>query len=105
MSQCSLNRYLHYLLYLLYLQCQVYFTTATGAVRSAADLTNLFYTSYHEHSYRVVEVIAQEISSATQEVDTECSLSTVLQLETKVIRMFPKISQSRRRPLLGPSPG
>ena len=26
-------------------------------------------------------------------------------LETKVIRMFPKISQSRRRPLLGPSPG
>ena len=28
-----------------------------------------------------------------------------LQLETKVIRMFPKISQSRRRPLLGPSPG
>ena len=62
--------YIRYLLYLLYLQCQVYFTTATGAVRSAADLTNLFYTSYHEHSYRVVEVIAQEISSATQEVDT-----------------------------------
>ena len=29
----------------------------------------------------------------------------VVQLETKVIRMFPKISQSRRRPLLGPSPG
>ena len=29
----------------------------------------------------------------------------VLVLETKVIRMFPKISQSRRRPLLGPSPG
>ena len=28
-----------------------------------------------------------------------------IQLETKVIRMFPKISQSRRRPLLGPSPG
>ena len=28
-----------------------------------------------------------------------------LQLETKVIRMFPKISQSQRRPLLGPSPG
>ena len=28
-----------------------------------------------------------------------------LVLETKVIRMFPKISQSRRRPLLGPSPG
>ena len=26
-------------------------------------------------------------------------------LETKVIRMFPNISQSRRRPLLGPSPG
>ena len=26
-------------------------------------------------------------------------------LETKVIRMFPKFSQSRRRPLLGPSPG
>ena len=25
-----------------------------------------------------------------------------VQLETKVIRMFPKISQSRRRPLLGP---
>ena len=47
-------------------------------MRSAADLTNLFYTSYHEHSYRVVEVIAQEISSATQEVDTECALSTVI---------------------------
>ena len=30
---------------------------------------------------------------------------TTLVLETKVIRMFPKISQSRRRPLLGPSPG
>ena len=28
-----------------------------------------------------------------------------LVLETKVIRMFPKISQLRRRPLLGPSPG
>ena len=28
-----------------------------------------------------------------------------LQLETKVIQMFPKISQSRRRPLLGPSSG
>ena len=28
-----------------------------------------------------------------------------LVLETKVIRMFPKISQSRRRPPLGPSPG
>ena len=28
-----------------------------------------------------------------------------VELETKVIRMFPKISQSRRRPLLGPSPG
>ena len=28
-----------------------------------------------------------------------------VQLETKFIRMFPKISQSRRRPLLGPSPG
>ena len=28
-----------------------------------------------------------------------------LVLETKVIRMFPKISQSWRRPLLGPSPG
>ena len=31
--------------------------------------------------------------------------ATAVQLETKVIRMFPKISQSRRRPLLGPSPG
>ena len=29
---------------------------------------------------------------------------TVVELETKVIRRFPKISQSRRRPLLGPSP-
>ena len=28
----------------------------------------------------------------------------VVELETKVIRRFPKISQSRRRPLLGPSP-
>ena len=72
LSTPYLHRYLHYL------QCQVYFTTATGAVRSAADLTNLFYTSYHEHSYRVVEVIAQEISSATQEVDTECSLISIV---------------------------
>ena len=32
-------------------------------------------------------------------------LRWLVQLETKVIRMFPKISQSRRRPLLGPSPG
>ena len=29
----------------------------------------------------------------------------IVVLETKVVRMFPKISQSRRRPLLGPSPG
>ena len=28
-----------------------------------------------------------------------------LELQTKVIRRFPKILQSRRRPLLGPSPG
>ena len=28
-----------------------------------------------------------------------------LELETKVIQRFPNISQSRRRPLLGPSPG
>ena len=28
-----------------------------------------------------------------------------VELETKVIKRFPKISQSRRRPLLGPSPG
>ena len=33
------------------------------------------------------------------------ALALALVLETKVIRMFPKISQSRRRPLLGPSPG
>ena len=29
----------------------------------------------------------------------------LLVLETKAIRTFAKISQSRRRPLLGPSPG
>ena len=29
----------------------------------------------------------------------------VIELQTKVIRRFAKISQSRRRPLLGPSPG
>ena len=34
-----------------------------------------------------------------------CSRAEKIQLETKVIRMFPKISQSRRRPLLGPYPG
>ena len=39
-----------------------------------------------------------------------CSTNTqfyvyILVPETKIIRMFPKISQSRRRPLLGPSPG
>ena len=28
-----------------------------------------------------------------------------VELETKVVRMFAKISQSRRRPLTGPSPG
>ena len=31
--------------------------------------------------------------------------TTAIQLETKVIRRFPKISQSRRRPLIEPSPG
>ena len=33
------------------------------------------------------------------------TLSSARVLERKVILMFPKISQSRRRPLLGPSPG
>ena len=35
----------------------------------------------------------------------DISNTLTIQLQTKVIRMFPKISQSRRRPLLGPSPG
>ena len=36
----------------------------------------------------------------------QCSVRCYsLELETKVKRMFPKVSQSRRRPLLGPSPG
>ena len=33
------------------------------------------------------------------------NIVSLVVLETKVIRMFPNISQSRRRPLLGPSPG
>ena len=33
------------------------------------------------------------------------SRAAILELQTKVIRRFAKISQSRRRPLLGPSPG
>ena len=32
-------------------------------------------------------------------------VGTVVELGTKVMRRFPKIAQSRRRPLLGPSPG
>ena len=35
---------------------------------------------------------------------TQC-VRCVLELETKVIRRFAKISQSLKRPLLGPSPG
>ena len=46
--------------------------------------------------------IAGSCSSATPQPPS-CGLLVVL--ETKVIRMFPKVSQSRRRPLLGPSPG
>ena len=46
---------------------------------------------------------------ATKKRNTICPQVRVtawtLVLETKVIRMFPKISLSRRRPLLGPSPG
>ena len=45
---------------------------------------------------------AMESHFAKLNLDEEVRL---LVLETKVIRMFPKISQSRRRPLLGPSPG
>ena len=40
-----------------------------------------------------------------QVTNLRMDLRLILVLETKVIRMFPKISQSRRRPLLGPSPG
>ena len=32
-------------------------------------------------------------------------VTLALELQTKVIRRYPKISQSRRRPLLGPFPG
>ena len=45
-----------------------------------------------------------DVEDAQEAVDDDQFVQE-LQLETKVIRMFPKISQSRRRPLLGPSPG
>ena len=35
----------------------------------------------------------------------QCYPVSEVVLEMKVVRMFTKISQSRRRPLLGPSPG
>ena len=39
-------------------------------------------------------------------VDVEAAVrAPVVELETKAMRRFPKISQSRRRPLLGPSSG
>ena len=52
----------------------------------------------------------QPVSSYSAPVNNLDSLAAKteaaqVELETKAIRRFPKISQSRRRPLLGPSPG
>ena len=52
----------------------------------------------------------QPVSSYSAPVNNLDSLAAKteaaqVELETKVIRRFPKISQSRRGPLLGPSPG
>ena len=49
----------------------------------------------------------EEAGHAQQEVlrGVERHLPPVLELQTKAMRRFANISQSRRRPLLGPSPG
>ena len=49
--------------------------------------------------------LLQRMVVATSSNGVSVVVTLRLVLETKVIRMFPKISQSRRRPLLGPSPG
>ena len=47
--------------------------------------------------------LAEDRRTCEDEDECESAGQCQVQLETKVIRMFPKISQSRRRPLLGPS--
>ena len=44
----------------------VLFTYWTGAIRKGSDLTTLFEGSFGEHSYRVVEVISEQIRETTE---------------------------------------
>ena len=49
-----------------FLGCMVLFTYTTGAIRKSSDLTILFEGSFGEHSYRVVEVISEQIKETTE---------------------------------------
>ena len=62
------------------------------------------FTDIKKHNvYNMLLELDTEIIPAIFRESRLCS-ARLNKLETKVIRMFPKISQSRRRPLLGPSP-
>ena len=49
--------------------------------------------------------LLQNTSGFLRKLSLAANEGDKVELETKVIRRFPKISQLRRRPLLGPSPG
>ena len=49
-----------------FLGCMVLFTFLTGAIRTGSDLTTLFESSFGEHSYRVVEIISEQIRETTE---------------------------------------
>ena len=62
------------------------------------------FTDIKKHNvYNMLLELDTDIIPAIFRESRLCS-ARLNKLETKVIRMFPKISQSRRRPLLGPSP-
>ena len=53
----------------------------------------------------LLQCLEQQLEQAEQDSQQyQVTTHSILELETKVIRRFPKISQSQRRPLLGPSP-
>ena len=49
--------------------------------------------------------LLQNTSGFLRKLSLAATEGDKVELETKIIRRFPKISQSRRMPLLGPSPG
>ena len=94
--------------------------------KAARDLRNGAFTAYlgqtSINKQFVCPIVPNIVKSfgfvATSNYCRQCSEATVggvvsvfpapapaLELQTKVIRRHAKISQSRRRPLLGPSPG